>query len=162
EARATAEAWIDAAIAQGGGAAARMLARKLSLVPSSFPDVRDRALTLLADGSASERRAFAEGLLAETPSSGARTLARATLRALVGDGGRGGEPETRRLVERLDPLAGDDLLRADRPGWPTVARLLLAHRPESRTHSIGPADCGATQVHDAVHLPDGRTLLALG
>jgi hypothetical protein len=46
--------------------------------------------------------------------------------------------------------------------WPTVARTLLAHRPESRTLSVGPADSGATPVHDAVHLPDGRTLLALG
>jgi hypothetical protein len=165
EARRTAEVWIDAAIAQGGGAAARMLAKKLSLVPAAFPDVRERALALLEDAApvaSSERRAFAEGLLAEGPSAGARTLARAALRALVRDGGRTGDAAPKLLVERLEAFAGDEALRADRPVWPTVERTPFSQVGVPLVLSIAAGDTGVTPVHDAAHLPDGRTVLALG
>jgi hypothetical protein len=164
EARPTAEVWIDAALAQGGVAAARMLARKLALVAGSFSDVRDRSLALLDDatGSPAERRALAQGLLAQPAAPGAATLARAVLRALVRDGGRTEDPATAELVVRLEALAGDDVLRADRPRWPVVARTPLAKGTGARLVLIGAADTGATPIHDAAHLPDGRTLLALG
>jgi hypothetical protein len=165
EARAVAEAWIDAAIAQGGAAAARMLARKLALVPASFPDVRacaHKSLLLDAEdeGAARERRAFAEALLAEPTSPASRTLARPLLRALVRDGSRTGDPATRLLVDRLEGFAGDEALRADRPPWP--AERTPRASPGPRTLTLAATDTGATPVHDAAHLPDGRTLLALG
>jgi hypothetical protein len=164
EARGLAAAWIDAAIAQGGVAAARVLARKLTLFPASFPEVRERALALSTEegGTPAERRAFAEALLEGSATPASRTLARPLLRALVRDGALSGDPATLSLVTRVLSHAGDDLLRADIPAWPTVERTPLRFLRVQKLLEIARHDAGATPVHDAVHLPDGRTALALG
>ena len=163
DARRVGAAWIDAAIAQGGAAAARMLARKLELVPASFADVRERALALLDDpGATHERRAFADALLRASPTPEGRTLARPVLRALVRDGARSGDVTIRRLVEKLAAFAGDGSLGADLPGWPTVERTTLARLTTPRLLDLAASDTGATPVLDAAFLPGGRTVIALG
>src|SRR5262249_26354292 len=138
---------------------------KLSLVPASFPDVRERVLDLLDDSAPAalgERRAFTEALLAEASSPGARTLARAAVRALVRDGGRTGEPAPTPLVERLAAFAGDDGVRAGRPVSTTAERTPVSRVGAPVVASVAAGDTGVPPVHDAAHLPDGRTVLALG
>lgn len=167
EARHLAAAWIEGALGQGGAVAARMLAKKLALVPGSFPAVRERVLALLDDegeGTWSQRRVFAEALLDGPASPEASTLARPLLRALIRDGGRSGEPAIKTLVGRLATFAGDDVdvLRADLPAWVSIERILLAHTGSPRHIEIEAADTGASAVHDAVRLPGGRLLVALG
>jgi hypothetical protein len=165
EARRLGAAWIDAVLEQGGLAAARMLVRKLELMPESFPDVRARVLALLDDtgpGSSAERRALAEAFLAGAPTSRTRTLARATVRALVRDGARSGELSTTALVAKLAAFAADDALRADLPSWPAVERTRLTAVPVARAFDFAAADAGAIPVSDAVYLPNGRVVAALG
>jgi hypothetical protein len=75
--------WMERVIELGGPAAARMLARKLSLVPEEFAEVRRHALALLEDESYEQRESrltFAEALCRGERTAGARTLARAAAR----------------------------------------------------------------------------------
>ncbi|MFT3774166.1 MAG: bpX6 domain-containing protein [Minicystis sp.] len=164
-ARRVGAAWIDRAIAQGGASAARMLAKKLQLVPESFPDVREMVLALLAaDGpqASAERRAFAEALVLPTATPESRTLARPVLRALTQDAARSADPGAQRVVSRLVEHAGDAALRADMPAWPTITRPRLASVPAPHTLTIVATDSGSMPVLDAAHLPSGRLLVALG
>lgn len=164
-ARALGAAWIDRAIAQGGAAAARMLVKKLALVPGSFPAVRDHALVMLAEEglrATLDRRALAEALTLAPPSPETRTLARAAARALARDGGISGDRQTQQLVSKLVGVADDAALRADLPAWPTVDRTPLAELPTARRIEIAASDTGATAVLDAAHLPGGNTVIALG
>jgi hypothetical protein len=163
--RALAHRWIDLAVAQGGVAAARMLVKKLALVPDAFADVREKVLPLLADEgprAAAERRAFAEALVEGSRTDAAQTLARPALRALIRDGARAGDEPTQRLAGRLNGFAGDAPLRVDAPSWPTVARTPLDNLATPRAHAVDAADTGAVPILDAAYLPSGRIALALG
>ncbi|MEO5726117.1 MAG: hypothetical protein ABI134_12470, partial [Byssovorax sp.] len=165
ESRRLGAAWIDAAIEQGGVAGARMLARKLELLPEAFPEVLERALEMLADGDASalsERVAFAQALLTTPATPASRTLARPTIRALVRDGARTAEPMVTGLVRSLVERAGDASLRADLPAWPVVAKTPLRALVPAREITIAATDTGPSLVHDFVELPNGRAVIALG
>lgn len=164
-ARGLGAAWIDHAIAQGGASAARMLAKKLALVPASFADVREKVLALLADDGPRaplERRAFAEALVAGSASAEARTLARPALRALVHDGARSADFATQQLASRLLAFTDDGAMRADMPAWPAIPRPALAQIPTSRTYAVAAHDTGAVPILDAAYLPNGRVAAALG
>lgn len=163
-ARPLAAAWIDRAVAQGGASGARMLVRKLLVVPGAFAEVRALALALLAEEgprAAGDRRAFADALVVPASTPETRALARPTLRALVGDAARSADPGVKRLVARLVDHAGDPALRADLPGWPAVVRPRLAEVTRARRLSLGAADTGATPIRDAAYLPTGRLVVAL-
>jgi hypothetical protein len=164
DARRVAAAWIEAALAQGGTAGARMLAKRLVLVPGSFDEVHARVVAVCDEGTSTpeERRALAVAWGAEVTVAGSRTLARPLVRAMVRDAGRSGDPELRAVVEKLLLVASDDGLRADVPAWPTVTRTKLADRTPPRASAVAAADCGATPIHDAACLPGGRLLIALG
>ncbi len=165
ESRRLAAAWIDEAITQGGVAGARMLARKLELVPEAFAEVRERALALLADSGDSappERIAFAQALLRVLPTPASRTLARPTIRALIRDGARTAEPVVPGLVSSLVTHAGDASLRADVPAWPVVTRAPLRAAVPARAVHLAATDTGPSPIHDFVELPSGRALIALG
>ncbi|APR84267.1 Hypothetical protein A7982_09616 [Minicystis rosea] len=164
-ARRVGTAWIERAIAQGGVPGARMLAKKLALTPSSFPEVRDQALALVADdgpGSAALRRAFAAENMASNDTPAARALSRAFARALVHDAARFGDATMREQVMRVVAHAADAALGADLPAWPapTIASLASANPP--RAHLVGLADVGSVPILDAAYLPRGRLALALG
>lgn len=163
--RRRAAAWIEAALQQGGEAAARMLVRKLELFPETFPDILAQTLALLSDRTQrapAERRAFADALLRGPKTPAAEVLARPAVRALVEDGARFGEPALPALVHRLATFAGDDALRTDLPGWPAVVRPLLRTLDAPRSIAIAAADTGSIAVMDVRHLPGGQTALALG
>jgi hypothetical protein len=158
-------AWIDLAIAQGGASAARMLVKKLALVPASFAAVRDKVLALLADDGPRaplERRAFAEALVTGNISAEARTLARPALRALVHDGARSADFATQQLASRLLAFTDDGAMRADMPAWPVIPRPSLAQIATPRTYAVAATDTGTMPILEAAHLPNGRVAVALG
>lgn len=161
--------WIEAGIAQGGSAGARLLARKLGAFPEAFTEVRTAVLELMRAGDHAtvlDRRAFAEALNARVAESKdcfeTRTLARPTLRALLRDGA-GGDPLARGIITHLTVVANDGPLRADLPSWPNNApRPMLATLETSKRFDFALSDAGTMPVLDAACLPAGRTVLALG
>lgn len=155
-------AWMDALIARGGPAGARVLPERVRADEGSFDDVRSRVLALCDDDALrAERWVLADALLAPgAPSEALETLARPLVRALVRDAARSGDPDEAQKVEALARRGADRALAADLPRWPTFARASLATQDTSRV--IDGADRGLRAVEDAVLLADGRMLLALG
>ena len=164
-ARGLCEAWIEAAIARGGAGAARMLARKVALLPEAFAEVRGKVLEICEDGGSglpAERRALADALLGGEATREARTLARPLIRALVRDGARASSAATGAVVKRLVTFSGDDAIRADLPAWPTVDRTPLDAVGVPWRVEVDAADTGPTAAMDVALLPGGRVALALG
>ncbi|HSE16301.1 MAG TPA: bpX6 domain-containing protein [Pyrinomonadaceae bacterium] len=160
--RLTARKWMDKAIEVGGPVAGRMLARKLAVAPEDFDDICRRALTFLDDESYEQqetRASFAEALCFGESTKEAQTLARVTARAILRDAGQNMSAMPQRQFGRLVNFTGDGPLRTDVPPFP-VER----DGPATSLLSIecAAADCGSMPVHDAVLLPNGRLLLALG
>lgn len=160
--RLTARKWMDKAIEGGGLVAARMLARKLAIVPEDFDDIRTRVLTFLEDESFEQqevRASFAEALYTGEKTREAKTLARVAARAILRDAGQNTSSLNVKQFTRLIRFSGDDPLRTDVPPFPV--------EPDQ---SVGPllsiggaaADCGSMAVYDAVLLSNGRMLVALG
>ena len=160
--RLTARNWMEKAIEVGGSVAGRMLARKLAIVPEDFDDIRNKALTFLEDESYEQqetRASFAEALCTGENTREARTLARVTVRSILRDAGQNTSALTAKQFTRLVNFTGDGPLRTDVPPFPVkhnqrVTSLLSLAYPT--------ADCGSMPVHDALLLPNGRMLVALG
>ena len=160
--RRTALKWMDKAIEVGGAVTGRMLARKVTIVPDEFEDIRRRAMNFLEDESyelLETRMAFAEALASEPNTKEARTLARVAARAILRDAGQHSSAVTAKQFTRLVNFSGDGPLRTDVPPFPVehdqpVTPLL--------SMSCVAADCGSMPVHDALLLPNGRMLVALG
>lgn len=160
--RPRARQWMDKAIEVGGPVAGRMLARKLAVAPEDFDDIRRRALTFLEDESYEQqetRASFAKALAFGDNTREAQTLARVTTRAILRDAGQNTSSLTARQFTRLVNFTGDGPLRTDVPPFP-VER----DQPVKPLFSIAcaAADCGSMPVHDALLLPNGRMLVALG
>ena len=160
--RLTARRWLEKAIEGGGPVAGRMLARKLAIVPEDFDDIRRKALAFLEDESYEQqeiRASFAEALCAGENTKEAQTLARVTARAILRDAGQKASALTAKQFTRLINLTGDGPLRTDVPPFP-----IERDQPVTPLLSIkcSAADCGSMPVHDALLLPNGRTLVALG
>jgi hypothetical protein len=160
--RLRARQWMDQAIEIGGAVAGRMLARKLEVAPEDFDDIRSRALTFLEDESYEQqetRASFAEALAFGASTREAQTLARVTARAILRDAGQHASAMPARQFARLVNFTGDGPLRTDVPPFP-VAR----DQPVNSLLSLqyAAADRGSMPVHDAVLLPSGRMLVALG
>lgn len=160
-----ARGWMELVIELGGPAAAKMLARKLSLVPEEFAEVKRHALALLEDESHEQRESrltFAETLCAGERTAGARTLARAAARALLRDAGRGPHPMQPKQFRRLVDFSGDGALRTDVPPFPQNAAASHAAAGQVLSHEFSSLDRGPTPVADAALLKDGRVVVALG
>ncbi|HKG61433.1 MAG TPA: bpX6 domain-containing protein [Pyrinomonadaceae bacterium] len=160
--RQTARKWMEKAIEVGGPVAGRMLARKLSIVPEDFDDIRRKALTFLEDESyelRETRMSFAEALFNGENTREARTLARVAARAILRDAGQNSSALNAKQFNRLVNFSGDGPLRTDVPLFP------VEHdQPVTPLFAIRcvAADCGTMPVHDALLLPNGRMLVALG
>lgn len=159
--RLRAREWMDRAIAVGGPVAGRMLARKLATVPEEFDDIRCLALTFLEDESFEHqetRTSFAEALCAGSNTKETQTLARATARAILRDASQNPSSVTAKQFTRFVNFTADGALRTDVPAFPshdeTVNPLLSIE--------CAAADCGSMEIRDAVLLPNGRILVALG
>ena len=160
--RVRAREWMDRAIETGGPVAGRMLARKVTVAPEDFDDIRHRALTFLEDEGFEQqetRASFAQALSAGENTREARTLARVTARAILRDAAQYTSSFTNRQFSRLINFAGDGPLRTDVPLFP-----IERDQPLEELFSLecAAADCGSMPVHDAVLLPNGRMLVALG
>lgn len=158
----TARKWMDKAIEVGGPVTGRMLARKVTIVPDEFEDIRRRALSFLEDESyelLGTRVAFAEALANEPNTREARTLARVAARAILRDAGQHPSALTANQFTRLVKFSGDGALRTDVPQFPVQPDQPVT--PLFSIRCVG-ADCGSMPVHDALLLPNGRMLVALG
>lgn len=157
--------WMDLAIDQGGASAGRMLARKVTLTPQTFLEVRGAAQRLLeswrAEG-APARLAFADTLRRGERSPEAATLARAAVRAIARDSGRFGARMETADLRQLAAFAGDGALRADALALPIPARTLWITRDEPLEVEIAARDAGTRPAYDAAFLPNGLTAVALG
>lgn len=165
--RALAAPWIEAAIAAGGPAGARMLIRSLTLAPETFEEVRDAAIALLSEDSsfdnASTRAALALALLTEPWTPQLQVLARLAIRAIVRDEALWetsiGEAELRALIGR----AGDEAFRADLPPrWARSGAATFEDSDGPRHFRFRADDCGTLRISDVARLPSGRLLVALG
>ncbi len=166
EARGIAAEWMRRIIDAGGVAGADMLARYLVEFPNDQEAFQPRAVEILDDEmpeTAPERTAIATVL---KPHHLARLtpLKRRAARALMRDFGNprrltnGDWNIVTKLIE--DSQDGDSLtLRADLPPQPAA---IPASRMSPLEFTFEANDCGTLPVHDAVHLPNGRTLVALG
>lgn len=160
--RPRAREWMDSAIEVGGPVAGRMLARKLTIAPEDFEDIRRRALTFLEDENYEQqetRTSFAQTLCFGEQTRESEALARVTARAILRDAAQYNSGMSARQFNRLVNLSGDGPLRTDLPPFPI-----------DREHAVGPLltltcaaiDRGSVPVHDASLLPNGRLLVALG
>jgi hypothetical protein len=166
-ARAVARAWVERGIECGGDTGARLLALRASAFSDGLEAAGDRVRELLEDDTperASERGAFALTLAGETSSPGRTALVVPTVRALLRDRAAGHARFTSDLIPRLLRDAPDGTLHADLPALSERATRAWRHdasRPRVDITTRA-SDAGAFAVHDAVALPDGRLLLALG
>lgn len=165
EARHIAADWMRRVIDAGGRAGAEMLARYL-VEFSDQPGYVEKAFAILEDElaeTAPERTAFASILI---PHHAARLMPykRASIRALLRDFGN---PELRvqttwSLVRKLIEDGQDGgivALKADLPPQPPEIPQSV---PKAIEMTLEANDCGAFPVHDAIALPNGCTLVALG
>jgi hypothetical protein len=157
-ARALVSEWMDRSVAAGGPAGAAMLARKLQRDDGDVAAVATTISSIVTSTEQhAERHALARGLT-EFPSDRGRLVAPSVLRAVLADAAARPNPEVHRTIRSLATLEGG-LVRADLP------RL----RPTSSTPQREPlhivvhaTDVGTLPLLDAVPLPDGRALVALG
>jgi hypothetical protein len=157
--------WMSKAIEVGGATGARMLARKLSLLPEAFDEVKEQALALLEDESAEQataRRSFAETLKNNKRTPQTRTLARAAVRAVLRDAAHSSEAVSPQQYRQLIDFAGDSALRVDAPLLPAASHQPLAMRKSIEQLRVAASDVGTLAIHDVALLPDGRAVVALG
>jgi hypothetical protein len=166
EARHLVEVWIDAGLAAGGPPSARMMVRALALRPERFEQIKQLALAMLEDTSfeqMSSRTALAHALMNEPASPMTRLLARATMRAVLRDEARWSASLTRRDAKTLMNFANDGALRTDvPPRTPELELPLLTKLEHPRYFRFSANDGGALRIADAVLLPSGKILVALG
>lgn len=156
--RERANEWIDKVIEFGGSAAGEMLAKKLSLSPESFTEVKEKLFkNLMENGFEAEekRTAFASEALKLTPNAELRMLIKPVARKILADGfGLLTAQNFRQIIE----FSGDYALRTDLPKLSKTA----AGKVKTLIVEIAENDCGAAVVFDACLLPDGKIAVALG
>jgi hypothetical protein len=157
--------WIDKAVATGGPAGARMLARKAGIAPELFGNTRDLVLEMLEDEraeSAPARLAFADTIRRQDRIPECQTLARAAVRAILRDAKLGVEMLAPAQFRHLIDFAGDGALRSDTPPLPSVAIRKLVDVEEPIRIQVDEADVGTLGIKDVAYLPDGKMIVALG
>ncbi|MFO0658639.1 MAG: bpX6 domain-containing protein [Polyangiaceae bacterium] len=163
--RSLAEEWLNDVADFGGPPASRALVRLLSITQDRSQAL-SRIEALLNDGgsSFSERAALLDALATTTfpePLNDVQPILRRAARAamidMVAD-----SPERPSFdrVRALVTASNDAVLRADLPLVATVGALPPIAKP--RRVNVDPLDVGLLAVHDAVALPDGRVVVALG
>ncbi len=168
-------AWLERGLEGGGVGGAWLLARMGVAFPERFDTVRARALALLEqedkDG-APAREAFAWALaqeLSDGKKAGekaggtASALLRPAVRALLRDRAAGHLLIKGQELERFVTLTGDTALKADLPSLPALpvrTGFLVDGAPAS--YVFDRTEAGPWPLFDAVPLPDGRVLVALG
>jgi hypothetical protein len=152
--------FVDLGIEAGGPQRAPLLVQRLELEPTTSQAQVDLAHALLkdtSDATAAERAALAEAVVTSKDAGSLeqrRPLARAALRALVRDEATWGVLKPG-VIGKL--LAFDEgPLRADLPSYAPGVRPAESIPPRFER------DATALTPHDAVLLPNGQLLVALG
>ena len=174
-ARALCIEWIDRAIAASGTTGARMLVRKVRLVPSEFTSVLDRTIALLqGDVAPSLVHAMGSELLGGPPSDETRVLSKVIARELLARSGdtRDTDQEAQRLMQALVEASGDAVLRADVQALrghprkpPKVDVKAVARSVAGEVRSLNEDACVATYLVDPHHpgaVVDSRDACASG
>jgi hypothetical protein len=171
DARRLTRAWLERGVEGGGVGGARLLARMGISFPECFDTVRARALALLeqedAEG-APAREAFAEALaqelsLVKKVAGTASALLRPAVRALLRDRAAGHLLMKDHELKHCVTLTGDTALKADLPSLPALpVRTGFRVDGGPASYVFDRAEAGAWPLFDAVPLPDGRVLVALG
>lgn len=160
-ARELAAAWIRCGIDVGGVAGAQLLARAIAVDALPYPELTNRVVALLA-ARHNSRVQFVHELCRLPATESSRAIARLTLRAVLAT------PcdATQATIESLATATGDAVLRSDLRGASAAARelafTLLMARSEIFTVERSTLDGSPVNICDAVPLPDGNVLLALG
>jgi hypothetical protein len=164
EARRLTREWIERGIEQGGPAGARLLVRKLAVVPEAFGDVRDHVLALLESDDpegGSTRHALTMALHDSEPTPEVRTLARAAVRAALRDSSSPGPRLSPAEYRDLVALTEDGATRTDVPPLPPPPRgQPLVEREPTLRLALASIDIGLLPVCDRRCY--GRIALALG
>lgn len=160
--RSRAAAWIEKTIEFGGAPAAEMMAKKITLFPKSFAEVKTKLLEILAetgDEAVENRIAFARETLRLVPNVELRTLARPLARKILADAAQDNRRFSAQDFRQLVEVSQDYSLRTDLPKFPQKAgkQSLGVFKLEISEH-----DKGASHIFDAHLLPDGKIALALG
>ncbi|MEP6505560.1 MAG: hypothetical protein ABJD97_19650, partial [Betaproteobacteria bacterium] len=171
--RAAAAEWLQVAEAAGGAPAARALAWRAQCLPDTLSSQSERIAALRDDPALLHERAALAHELLRLPvpvTAAARRLAAATAGALIVDQAEARAPLAVDDKNRFDPkalrrlveLAADPALSADLPttGWPERARRPLTQHATPLEWTA--PEAGLHAIVDAVPLPDGEFLLALG
>ncbi len=154
--------WIEKVIEFGGVTSAQMLAKKVTLFPAAFDEVKAKLLELLSentDEAKEKRAAFAHETLRLVPNTELRTLTRPLIRKLLSDISEGSSVFTSTDLKRLVDLAQDYSLRTDLPKIPAIT---VKKASDIFKLDIAANDQGSTPVFDACLLPDGKIAVALG
>ena len=167
-ARRAARAWLEQGIAAGGSGGAELMVWSVAELPGTFDAVAPGVAALLDDDSAAglaARRAFRVALGAQ-PIGGRfpdalRPFAAVAVRSALRDEallGHASDPTVSQLLEMArSPALGADLPNALR-GTPSGLR----GRGEPVVITVPAGDVGPSVVQDAVLLPGGALLVALG
>ncbi|AEI64184.1 bpX6 domain-containing protein [Corallococcus macrosporus] len=167
--REAARTWLERGVACGGATGVRLLAMWATAFPDGLTAAGERVRELLEDdapGRASERFVFGLALVEEAPSANRTALVVPTLRALLRDRAAGNARFTSDLdlIKRLLAAAPDGTLRTDLPTLGDCVHPAWRDdhaRPRAEA-TVWASSAGTFTVHDAVVLPDGRLLYALG
>lgn len=160
--RELAENWINKVIEFGGATAAEMLAKKITLFPGSFDEIKAKLLEIMAEnGTEAEenRAAFARETLRLVPNTELRILVRPLVRKIVADIAQDKRRFSPQSLRQLVEVSQDYALRTDLPKFTENTD---KQTPETFKLEINERDKGAAQVFDACLLPNGRVAVALG
>jgi hypothetical protein len=154
--------WIDKVIEFGGTTAAEMLAKKITLFPKTFEEIKEKLLEILAEnGTEAEenRAAFARETLRLVPNAELRVLIRPLARKILADMARDKRRFSPQNLRQLVEISKDYALRTDLPKFTENADKQTS---EIFKLEINERDQGAVRVFDACLLPDGKIAVALG
>lgn len=160
--RETAADWIDKMIDFGGTTAAEMLAKKISLLPESFDEVKTKLLEIIADSdteAVENRAAFAREALKIKPNDELRILAKPLTRKILADSSKGFRRFTSQDFRQLVEITGDYTLRTD---LPKLSEIISKKESGALILEIEESDRGANQIYDACLLPGGKIAVAFG
>jgi hypothetical protein len=167
ESRHVAGRWIEQAIHFGGTVGARMLAKRLSLMPGAFDETKKSVMELMDSENtwdADSRVAFADALSGGPPSPAARALGRVVFRALLHDRAHNKNHWTKSEFESLMSFTDDASLKSD---FKAVSSISFTAGPQRLCAAKNPveyafADSGTMAIRDVCALSGDRLLVALG
>lgn len=162
-----ARTWLSEAQRAGGTLGMRALARTLALLPDALASCQGEVTGLLsaigADGAQLRARLATELLALSIHSAATRRLSALLARHVIAERQLGQNQLDQNALTRLVELGGAAVLRADLPSLKMPAVPVAA--PLSRRSTVLEltlAERALLPIHDAVRLPDGHYLLALG